>query len=74
MGDAYPVAAVLTRSDLAARFSDHDFFSTFAGSPVAMAAALGVLEVMEDERLIDNAADVGRYLGDTVREFGDRTR
>jgi 4-aminobutyrate aminotransferase-like enzyme/Ser/Thr protein kinase RdoA (MazF antagonist) len=68
MGDSYPVAAVLTRSDLAARFSDHDFFSTFAGSPVAMAAAKAVLEVMDDERLIDNARDVGEYLAGLLRE------
>jgi 4-aminobutyrate aminotransferase-like enzyme len=73
MGDAFPVAAVLTRSDLAARFSDHDFFSTFAGSPVAMAAALAVLEVMEDERLVDNAREVGEYLTGLIRGLAGRT-
>jgi len=72
MGDAYPVAAVLTRTDLAARFSNHEFFSTFAGSPVAMAAAKAVLEVMDDERLIDNAADVGSYVGNLLRELATR--
>jgi 4-aminobutyrate aminotransferase-like enzyme/Ser/Thr protein kinase RdoA (MazF antagonist) len=72
MGDAYPVAAVITRSDLARRFSDHDFFSTFAGSPVAMAAALGVLDVMDDERLIEHTAEVGAYLGGLLREVAAR--
>jgi len=71
MGDAYPVAAVITRSDLAARFSDHEFFSTFAGSPVAMAAAKAVLEVIEDERLIDNSREVGTYLGELLRRVTD---
>ena len=72
MGDAYPVAAVITSSDLAARFSDHDFFSTFAGSPVAMAAALGVLEVMDDERLIEHTADVGAYLSGLLHDLARR--
>ena len=39
-----------------------DFFNTFGGNPVSMAAALAVLEVIEDERIIENAAGVGAYL------------
>lgn len=73
MGDAYPVAAVITRRDLAAQFSDHDFFSTFAGSPVAMAAAKAVLEVIDDERIVANAADVGGHLGGLLRAIASRT-
>jgi 4-aminobutyrate aminotransferase-like enzyme len=69
MGDGYPVAAVLTRRDLAERFSDHEFFSTFAGSPVAMAASQAVLEVMDDEHLIENAAIVGGHLGARLRDL-----
>ena len=53
MGNGHPVAAVITRRDLAERFSpDGEFFSTFGGNPVAMAAALAVLEVIDDERII----------------------
>ncbi len=73
MGNGHPVAAVLTRRDLAARFSDRDFFSTFGGNPVAMAAAQAVLGVIEDERIIDNAADVGDYLAGRLRQIGART-
>src|SRR4029077_9393545 len=47
MGNGHPVAAVITRSELARQFSpEGEFFSTFGGNPVAMAAALAVLEVM----------------------------
>jgi 4-aminobutyrate aminotransferase-like enzyme/Ser/Thr protein kinase RdoA (MazF antagonist) len=68
MGNGHPVAAVITRRDLAQRFSpEGEFFSTFGGNPVAMAAALAVLEVMDDERIIENAAAVGEYLGDRLR-------
>jgi 4-aminobutyrate aminotransferase-like enzyme len=60
MGNGHPVAAVITRSELAQRFSpEGEFFSTFGGNPVAMAAALAVLEVMDDERIIENARVAG---------------
>ena len=50
MGNGHPVAAVITRSDIVDRFgADTTFFSTFGGNPVACAAALAVLDVLEDE-------------------------
>ncbi len=74
MGNGHPVAAVITRRDLAERFSpDGEFFSTFGGNPVAMAAALAVLEVIDDERIIEHAADVGEYLAGRLREVAVRT-
>ncbi len=73
MGNGMPVAAVITRRELAQRFSpDGDFFSTFGGNPVAMAAALAVLEVMDDERIIGNAGRVGEYLAGRLRELAGR--
>ena len=63
MGNGYPVAAVITRSDLAERFPYAGrTFSTFGGNPVAASAALAVLDVLEDERLPERAAAVGERL------------
>jgi 4-aminobutyrate aminotransferase-like enzyme len=63
MGNGFPVAAVITRSDLADPFAKATgFFSTFGGNPVACAAALAVLDVIEEEELLANAANVGAYL------------
>jgi 4-aminobutyrate aminotransferase-like enzyme/Ser/Thr protein kinase RdoA (MazF antagonist) len=70
MGAGHPVAAVITSGDLARNFSpEGEFFSTFGGNPVAMAAALAVLEVMDDQRVIENARVVGEYLGGRLREL-----
>ena len=66
---ATPSPPIITRRDLAARFSDGDFFSTFGGNPVAMAAAQAVLGVIDDERIIENAADVGEYMAGRLREI-----
>jgi 4-aminobutyrate aminotransferase-like enzyme/Ser/Thr protein kinase RdoA (MazF antagonist) len=63
MGNGYPVAAVITRKELMDRFAaTTEFFSTFGGNPVAAQAALAVLDVIEDERLVENAATVGAHL------------
>jgi 4-aminobutyrate aminotransferase-like enzyme len=67
MGNGYPVAAVVTRREIAQRFSDRiDVFSTFGGNPVASRAALAVLDVIEEERLQERARRVGTRLRDDI--------
>jgi 4-aminobutyrate aminotransferase-like enzyme len=63
IGNAFPLAAVITTPEIAASFSNGmEFFSTFGGSPVACAAGLAVLDVLEEEHLRENALRVGNYL------------
>ena len=69
MGNGYPVAALVTRSDLAERFAETtEFFSTFGGNPVAAAAAIAVLDVIGDYRLIDHVANVGPRLKTEIEQ------
>jgi 4-aminobutyrate aminotransferase-like enzyme/Ser/Thr protein kinase RdoA (MazF antagonist) len=70
MGNGYPVAAVVTRRELAERFPYAGrTFSTFGGNPVAASAALAVLDVLEDERLPERAAGVGERLRAAVESL-----
>src|SRR5215831_13442973 len=63
MGNGFPVAALVVRSQLLAAVPEEvELFSTFGGNPVACAAALAVLAVIEDEGLVANAAETGSYL------------
>jgi 4-aminobutyrate aminotransferase-like enzyme len=63
MGNGYPVAAVITRREIVQHFPfAGEVFSTFGGNPVAAQAALAVLDVIEDERLIAHSARVGALL------------
>src|SRR5688500_11498600 len=63
MGNGHPIAAVITRADVVDRFAEQTtYFSTFGGNPVACAAALAVLDVIEDEGLIENASAIGGWL------------
>jgi len=71
MGNGYPVAAVVTRRELAERFPyAGTTFSTFGGNPVAAAAALAVLDVLEDVRLPERSAEVGARLRTAVASLG----
>ncbi|HET7520603.1 MAG TPA: aminotransferase class III-fold pyridoxal phosphate-dependent enzyme, partial [Candidatus Limnocylindria bacterium] len=73
MGNGHPVAAVVTRSDIAACMAQQTtFFSTFGGNPVACVAALTVLDVIDDEDLIANAASVGELLRNGLAELAGR--
>ena len=63
MGNGYPMAGLVTRPDILDAFcADVGYFNTFAGSPAACAAGLAVLEAIEEDGLIANAARVGRHL------------
>jgi 4-aminobutyrate aminotransferase-like enzyme len=71
MGNGYPVAAVVTRRELAEPFPYAGrTFSTFGGNPVAASAALAVLDVLEDERLPERATGVGKRLRAAVESLG----
>ena len=63
MGNGFPVAALVARSELVAAVPEEtELFSTFGGNPVACAAALAVLAVIKEQDLVANAAKVGSYL------------
>ena len=73
MGNGHPVGAVVTTPEIANSFANGmEFFSTFGGNPVSMAAALAVLDVMEEEGLQENARLVGSHLMDALRSLGHR--
>jgi 4-aminobutyrate aminotransferase-like enzyme len=63
MGNGHPVAGVVGRADHVQRFTDKAmYFNTFAGNPVSCAAANAVLDVLEKERLMENARVVGDHM------------
>ena len=73
MGNGFPVAALVVRSQLLAAVPEEvELFSTFGGNPVACAAALAVLAVIEDEGLVANAAEVGSYLRQGLETLAGR--
>ena len=63
MGNGHPLAATVTRSDIAVSFArGSHYFNTFGGNPVSAAAGIAVLDVLQEERLQQNALEVGQHL------------
>jgi acetylornithine/N-succinyldiaminopimelate aminotransferase len=67
MGNGFPVAGIIIAPQLQAK---HGMLgTTFGGNHLACAAALAVLEVIEREQLIANAAETGDYLMSELRKI-----
>ncbi|MCV7209784.1 aspartate aminotransferase family protein [Mycolicibacterium canariasense] len=72
MANGLPVAAMAARSSVLEEFARGiPYFNTFGGNPVSMAAAAAVLDVIEDEKLVANAAEVGGALRVALTRLGD---
>jgi taurine---2-oxoglutarate transaminase len=66
-----PLGAVIVDKRIAEQF-DYKTLPlglTYSAHPVALAAALAVLEIYEDENLIDNAAQMGKYIEQGIDEL-----
>jgi acetylornithine/succinyldiaminopimelate/putrescine aminotransferase len=70
LASGLPIGAVVTTPDVGDRLQVGDLGSTFGGGPVPCAAALATLEVIEDERLIENAVRVGDQLRHGAEALG----
>ena len=69
MGNGFPVAGIA----IAPKFKPWHYMlgTTFGGNHLACAAALAVLEIMEQDKLMENAATVGSYLIEQLKGFND---
>jgi acetylornithine aminotransferase len=59
MGNGFPVGGILIHNSIEAKYGM--LGTTFGGNHLACAASLAVLEVLENERLIENAHRLGHY-------------
>lgn len=73
LGGGHPIAGFIARDDLAPLApGDHSF--TFAHYPVAMAASVATLEVMEEEDICGQFRDKGAYVTKRLMEIKDKYR
>ena len=73
MGNGHPLAAVIARPELISGFTERNmYFNTFAGNPVSAAVGAAVLDVLEDERLVENARVVGDYTLARLAKLAER--
>lgn len=68
-GGAYPVSAVFANDDIMNVIKPGQHGSTFGGNPIAAAVAIAALEVVEEEKLAENAEKLGRIFRDKLNEY-----
>jgi predicted acetylornithine/succinylornithine family transaminase len=65
----FPLGAVGVRAKFAAGLPPGSHGTTYGGNPLACAAALAVLRIFDDEKLIENADEMGKLLGERLSAF-----
>ncbi len=66
LGGGMPIGAMLAKAPVAAAFELGDHGTTFGGSALAAAAAFAAVSAIIDERLPENAANIGGYLSERL--------
>jgi predicted acetylornithine/succinylornithine family transaminase len=67
-----PMGALVSNAKFADVFTASAHASTFGGNPVAAAAALAVISVIEEEKLLQKAVEVGGLLKEALQGFVDQ--
>ena len=61
LGGGIPIGAVMAKERVASAFEPGDHGTTFGGNPLATTAGLAVFDIMEKEKLVENADKMGIY-------------
>ncbi|OCP22530.1 MULTISPECIES: aspartate aminotransferase family protein [unclassified Ensifer] len=73
MGNGHPIGGVVAGSETLNAFRKaFRYFNTFGGNPVSCAAAMAVLDVIDEEKLVDNAREVGAYAKAGIDRLRDK--
>lgn len=73
LGGGMPVGALVVGEKHSGVLTPGTHATTFGGSPIVCAAALGVFEAIEEEGLLDNAVEMGGYLVSKLNDIKDKT-
>ncbi len=69
-----PLSAFITRKELADKWPSGRHGNTFGGNPVSCAAALATIEVIKEEKMVENASTVGRHMMARLDEIAKKSK
>jgi len=71
MGGGMPIGAICATNKVASAFNAGSHGSTYAGNPVCCASAVASIKELQERKLGDNAAEVGKYFMEILTELPD---
>ena len=71
IASGFPLGGAIAKADVM-DWAPGSHYSTFGGNPISCAAALATLEIIEKERLLDNATKLGQYIQDRLNEMAEK--
>jgi len=74
LGNGYPMGAVVAGQKLQDVFRPGAHATTFGGTPLACAAALSVIEVVDEEDLLRNAMEMGAFMMEGLCEIAQKNK
>jgi acetylornithine/N-succinyldiaminopimelate aminotransferase len=72
LGGGFPIGAMVCREALSGALAPGTHGSTYGGNPLASAAALSVLSILDEEKLMDGARTKGEHLSAALRGLAER--
>ncbi|MCO5976154.1 4-aminobutyrate--2-oxoglutarate transaminase [Ideonella oryzae] len=72
IGGGFPISAVIGKAEIMDKPQPGGLGGTYAGSPIACAAALAVLDVFEEEKLLDRSKAIGELLTTGFKAMAQR--
>lgn len=68
-GNGFPISGVIMKDELMENLEKISASTSYGGNPLACAAALASIQVIEEEGLVQNAAEIGQYILERLREI-----
>ncbi|OCL27191.1 acetylornithine aminotransferase [Orenia metallireducens] len=72
LGNGVPIGAFLAKDEVAQAFKPGDHGSTFGGNPLACQAAYTTLNIILNNKILDNVKDVGSYFYNRLSDLKEK--
>lgn len=72
LGNGFPIGAMLAKEEVANAFKPGSHASTFGGNPLACTAALAAMQTMLEDKVIENAAAMGKYFTEKLAQLAEK--
>jgi len=69
LGNGVPIGGIMATPEVAASFKPGTHASTYGGNPLVCAAAIAVIETIEEEGLLEKAVSLGEYTRDKLKQL-----